>query len=151
MSTTPSEAENCNPSGQITSQTTEQEPVNLEPPLGRTFQDMTISKLQPYEGDVMFEGRHGQSIRFGSTYKTGLSPNFYSAGGENGDPIIVFSAGHRPGTKNKNESDEPIPNHIEDPNNDAAIMFMCNGQSIDIITASNLFDSYEVTFENEIN
>ena len=151
LSTTPSEAEDCNPSGQITSQTTEQEPVNLEPPLGRTFQDMTISKLQPYEGDVMFEGRHGQSIRFGSTYKTGLSPNFYSAGGENGDPIIVFSAGHRPGTKNKNESDEPIPNHIEDPNNDAAIMFMCNGQSVDIITASNLFDSYEVTFENEIN
>ena len=150
LSVTPSEAEDCNPSGQITAQTTEQEEVNLEPPLGRTFQDMPIKKLQPYEGDVMFEGRHGQSLRFGSTYKTGLSPNFYSGGGENGDPIIVISNGHRPGTKDKNESDEPIPNHIEDPNQDASIMFMCNGQSVDITTASNLFDSYEVTFDNQI-
>jgi len=151
LSTTPSEAENCNPSGQFTANPgTEQEPVDLTPALGRTFQDMPIMRLQPYEGDVMFEGRNGQSLRFGSTFKTGLSPNFWSAGGVNGDPITIISTGHRPGTKDKNESDIPIVNHIEDPNQDAAIMFMCSGNSVDLETASDNWDSYEVTYEANI-
>ena len=147
---TPSEAEDCNPSGQYSSQQGEKEDVDLTPPLGRIFQEMPLLRLQPYEGDVIFEGRFGQSLRFGSTYKTGLSPNFYSAGGENGDPIIVLSNGQRPGTKDQNESDEPIVNHIEDPNQDAAIMFMCNGNSVDIQTISDNWDSYEVKYESDI-
>jgi len=151
LSTTPSEAEHCNPSGQYSANAGEEEPVDLTPALGRTFQDMPILKLQPYEGDVIFEGRNGQSLRFGSTFKTGLSPNFWSAGGANGDPITIISTGHRPGTKDKNESDIPIVNHIEDPNQDAAIMFMCNGNSVDMETASDNWDSYEVTYESQID
>jgi hypothetical protein len=154
LTVTPSEAEKCNPSGQYTGNQGEKEPVDLTPPLGRYFQEMPIIRLQPYEGDVIFEGRFGQSLRFGSTYKTGLSPNFYSAGGENGDPVIVLSNGHRPGTKatigDQNESDEPIVNHIEDPNQDAAIMFMCNGNSVDIQTISDNWDSYKVKYDSKI-
>ena len=52
-----SDAEECNPSGVYSSETTEQQPVDLEPALGRIFQRMQVRKLQPYEGDVMFEGR----------------------------------------------------------------------------------------------
>ena len=36
-------------------------------PLGQYFEDKDIKRLLPYEGDYLLEGRHGHSIRFGST------------------------------------------------------------------------------------
>jgi len=50
--------------------------------------------LQPYEGDDIWEGRFGQSIRFGSTVTGDTSvyqnPNTPWKGGTNTDPIIVI-------------------------------------------------------------
>lgn len=53
------------------------------------------SMLQPYEGDDLFEGRFGQSIRFGSTVSDGDTSIYEHktppwSGGTNTDPIVVI-------------------------------------------------------------
>lgn len=71
-----------------------QETIN-NTPAGETFDKTNkISKLQPYEGDIIIESRFGSSIRFGSTSKN--VENYYSIQppwrGENiNDPITVIS------------------------------------------------------------
>ena len=43
--------------------------------LGDVFQDLSeVSRLRSQEGDIIYEGRSGQSIRFGSDQDTGQSP-----------------------------------------------------------------------------
>jgi|MDTG01.1.fsa_nt_gb hypothetical protein len=80
-------------------------PQNIaEKPLGETFEEQVVSPLQPYEGDILIEGRFGNSIRLGSTIQLNssatiddidkrytLSPSWN--GNLNSDPIIILSNG----------------------------------------------------------
>ena len=64
--------------------------------LGKYFQDNPyIKPLLPYEGDIIFEGRFGNSIRFGSTVNNELVTrnNDWSEEGIIGDPITVIRNG----------------------------------------------------------
>jgi len=131
----------CDPSGQYSSNVdAKNEPVDLTPQLGRTFQEANIATLIPYEGDVFFNGRAGQSIRFGSTNIGAATPNYWSGAGTVGDPIIIMSNGH-----NRPEGSDF---HIEDINHDAGTMFICGGQAVEIAVATDPnWDSYEVEYE----
>lgn len=63
---------------------------------GVNFEAKSISPLQPYEGDLMIEGRWGNTLRFGSTTKneTGLiNSSWHGADSTIGDPIIILSNG----------------------------------------------------------
>jgi hypothetical protein len=76
-----------------------QEEIDAAKP-GKTFQYKTVSPLQPYEGDLLLEGRFGNSIRFGNTVKTGgiYSVNAPWAGilhPKQPDPIIILSNGRK--------------------------------------------------------
>ncbi len=47
--------------------------------------------LLPFNGDIIYEGRWGNSLRFGSTSKSKSSLlNNWSTSGDNGDPITIF-------------------------------------------------------------
>jgi hypothetical protein len=60
--------------------------------LGSTFEERgNIHPLLPFEGDIIHEGRWGNSIRLGSTVKD--KPNDWSSTGKNGDPIIIIRNG----------------------------------------------------------
>lgn len=66
----------------------------IDTPPGITFNERVISNLQLFEGDVVTQGRWGNSIRFSSTIKTDnvkleKQPNW--VGDSAGDPIIVIS------------------------------------------------------------
>lgn len=53
-----------------------------------------IPQRQPYRGDVLFEGRFGNSIRLGNTHKQVTGTEFISrkwTGNEDGSPIIILS------------------------------------------------------------
>jgi hypothetical protein len=52
------------------------EEINAIKP-GNTFSRKSISPIQPYEGDVLIEGRNGNSIRFSSTLTTNYPSNHY--------------------------------------------------------------------------
>jgi hypothetical protein len=59
-----------------------------------SFTEQSVSPMQPYEGDVIHEGRFSNSIRLGSTVLGGnysLQPSWN--GTRSGDPIIIISNG----------------------------------------------------------
>jgi hypothetical protein len=62
--------------------------------LGNTFTEQSnIKPLTKYEGDVILEGRFGNSLRFGSTVVSGSFYNNWSKDGINGDPITIIRNG----------------------------------------------------------
>ena len=103
--------------------------------LGKTFVERAnINPLLPFEGDVIQEGRWGNSIRFGSTVNGKTN---WSETGENGDPITILRNGEDP-----NNGDEGWIPVVEDINNDLSSIWMTSTQQIPINVASSLYNSY---------
>jgi hypothetical protein len=104
----------------------------LEINLGNTFIERSnIHPLLPFEGDVIYEGRWGNSIRLGSTNKRkilGLIPdalNNWSTGkSTSGDPILILRNGQGQQAK---EGWLPIE---EDINNDESSIYLTSTQKI---------------------
>ena len=97
--------------------------------LGQTFNEnnvIDIHPLLPYEGDIIYEGRFGNSIRLGSTVnnaKSTIVTNNWSTVGENGSPIFIIRNGQGnitsdswiPTTEDiNNKLSTEIFNHIEE-------------------------------------
>ena len=129
-----SEAEDCNPSGQYTSNPGTVRSGLPDVPLGKIFEAQNIQRLFPYEGDVILEGRSGHSIRLASTVKGAKYPNWWSNTGENGDPITIISDGHSPTPGEYQIGDQTYDNiyKVEDPNNDGSIIVLTCTQTIPI-------------------
>jgi len=105
--------------------------------LGNTFQEKSnIKNLQPYEGDVIFEGRWGNSLRFGSTVTGSLNGWSVKDIGNEGDPITLLRNGQ--GSSN---TDAWIPTY-EDINKDPSSIWMTSTQQIKIDASSTTYDSY---------
>jgi hypothetical protein len=113
--------------------------------LGSTFKEkLNIHPLLPYEGDVIYEGRWGNSIRLGSTVKNSYTKNDWSEVGENGDPIVII----RNGQTNYNNLDPWIP-ITEDINRDSSDIWLTSTQKIPITPGSNLTNSYNPLYTTE--
>jgi hypothetical protein len=105
------------------------EEENIAP--GKTFVRKSVSSIQPYEGDVLIDGRNGNSIRFSSTidlsypdgyyYKT---PSWTGTQDTYGDPIIILS--NRTENKTKKEF------VVEDTESDASSLYLTSTQNISI-------------------
>ena len=105
--------------------------------LGTTFKERSnIHPLLPFEGDVIEEGRWGNSIRFGSTVKN--TPNTWSAVGNNGDPIIILRNG-----QSVNATTEGWIPITEDINNDLASIYATSTQQIPLNASSTNYTSYK--------
>ena len=110
--------------------------------LGKTFIERpNIHPLKPFEGDIIYEGRWGNSIRFGSTIKTKenqIPLNLWSEGtSTSGDPILIIRNGQ--GTQT-NEGWIPIEEEI---NNDEASIYFTSTQKIPLKASSTLYDTYK--------
>ena len=118
----------------------------VEPKPGNTFEEKAnIRNLFPNEGDVIIEGRFGNSIRFGSTAKQSKenknveSP--WSTEGKEGNPITIIRNG---------QSQVDLPNFnnwfpiYEDIQNDDSSIYMTSGQTIPVVLASNNFASFGI-------
>ena len=105
--------------------------------LGDTFSErLDVRNLQPYEGDIIYEGRWGQSIRFGSTVSGSIVPNPWSNAGANGDPITLLRNG-----QHEEDKESWIP-QVEDINKDASSIYLTSTQLIPISGSSTIYDSY---------
>ncbi len=116
----------------ITDQSTE---INL----GQTFNEnnvIDVHPLLPYEGDIIYEGRFGNSIRLGSTVNNAKIPNTWSSTGDNGSPIFIIRNGQGPLT-----TESWVPT-TEDINNDKSSIYLTSTQQIPLFLASNRQDSY---------
>lgn len=96
---------------------------------GKSFKETIVSPLQPFEGDVLIEGRSGNSIRFSNTLAKPADPSYFIkqndtyTGANAGDPLIIISNGR----KNK-QGKEFI---VEDVNKDAASIWLTSTQRLD--------------------
>ena len=105
--------------------------------LGNTFKEkINIKNIQPFEGDIINEGRWGQSIRFGSTVNNSIIPNPWSRVGNNGDPIYILRTGQYADGK-----DPWIP-QVEDINKDISAIYATSTQNIPIQVSSKNYNSY---------
>ena len=117
----------------------------VEPKPGNTFKEKAnIRNLFPNEGDVIIEGRFGNSIRFGSTAKQSEknknveSP--WSTEGKEGNPITIIRNG-------QSKADLDFNNWFpiyEDIQNDDSSIYMTSGQTIPVVLASNNFASFGI-------
>ncbi len=113
--------------------------------LGDSFKEKEgIKNLLPEEGDVIVEGRWGNSIRFSSTSKK--SNNSWSSVGEDGDPIIII----RNGQVVQSDSAPWTPTY-EDINSDGSSIYMTSGQEIPLELACKNLQSFNITLSNSFN
>jgi len=104
--------------------------------LGKTFKERSnIHPLLPFEGDILYEGRWGNSIRVGSTVKN--TPNNWSTTGSNGDPIMILRNGQGVQTE-----EGWIPT-VEDINNDDSSIYQTSTQKIPLKASSTSYFSYK--------
>ena len=107
----------------VTDQSTE---INL----GKTFKERSnIHPILPFEGDIIHEGRWGNSIRIGSTVKN--TPNTWSSNGTDGDPILIIRNGQL--VDASPEGWIPI---TEDINKDISSLYITSTQKLPIISSS---------------
>ena len=104
--------------------------------LGKTFKERSnIHPLLPFEGDILYEGRWGNSIRVGSTVPN--TPNNWSTTGQSGDPIVIIRNGQ--GVQSQ-EGWIPI---VEDINNDDTSIYLASTQKIPLKVSSTNYFSYK--------
>ena len=121
--------------------------------LGNTFQERGyIHSLVPYEGDIIYEGRWGNSIRFGSTIKTKILPsiglNNWSQGpSTSGDPITIIRNGQSP-KENKTAGYLQI---VENINEDLSSIYLTSTQTILLNASSVSYFSYPNNPPQDIN
>lgn len=116
----------------------EQDNESFKP--GTYFEEKAnIYPLYPFEGDIIYEGRFGNSIRFGSTdIIESLPANNWSITGSNGDPITIIRNGQNP------ELPTPAQNTTtEDINKDSSSIYLTSTQKVPItVSSQNDYLSY---------
>ena len=104
--------------------------------LGDTFvEEPDIHSLLPFEGDLIYEGRWGNSIRFSSTVSG--SSNDWSVTGSNGDPITIIRNGQNPNIL----TDGWVPT-VENINGDLSSIYLTSTQKLPLQASSINYNSY---------
>lgn len=110
--------------------------------LGNTFIERpNIHPLLPFEGDVILEGRWGNSLRFGSTVLDPSGSEFIfppnNTTGSPGDPITILRNGQSPLASSKGWI--PI---IEDITSDVSSIYLTYSQQLPITVGTNVRSTY---------
>lgn len=105
----------------------------------REVSSKIVYNLRAFPGDVIYQGRMGSSIRFGSTNED-KTLNKWSTTGDKGDPILILSNGHK-GTAKKNWG-----SIVEDINIDQASIWMTSTQEVRI---KDIIDNYKLDSFND--
>jgi|688.fasta_scaffold24813_8 hypothetical protein len=99
---------------------------------GKYFKERSdIYPLQPFEGDLIYEGRWGNSIRLSGTAP---DKNPWSTVGTQGDAITIIRNG---------QTDNPTKNGwdftVEDINTDASSIYLTTTQKVPLLANTNYF------------
>ena len=105
--------------------------------LGPGFKEYSnLHPLASFLGDNIIEGRWGNSIRLGSTFKS--NSNSWSTNGDNGNPITIIRNGQP-----KDASEEGYLPITEDINNDLSSIWLTSNQKIPITPTQFSTKSYQ--------
>jgi hypothetical protein len=113
--------------------------------LGNTFIERSnIKPLQSFEGDIIHEGRWGQSLRFGSTVNNSGVPNPWSVSGINGDPVTILR------NNQYDDNKDPWIPQVEDINKDESSIYLTSTQKIPIDVSSKSYTSFDTGLEPKL-
>lgn len=102
---------------------------------------LDVYPVQPYPGDVILEGRFGNSIRLGSTIDERrdypIKPAWKAGLGATGNPILIISNGTNPTQKPFNDFVQ------EEIDKDDSTIWMTSGQSVKFKPASDFVPSIQ--------
>lgn len=117
--------------------------INLNSPLNpsqNTFIERTnIHPLLAFNGDILYEGRFGNSLRLGNTSKSNSQyTNNWSTSGKNGDPIMILRNGQP-----INSSEEGWIPIAEDIRKDLSSIYLSSYQKIPIGLSNENFNSFQ--------
>ena len=109
--------------------------------ISKTFIDRAISSLQPYEGDILLEGRWGNTIRLGSSISNDadgkgfytLMPTWNTTHENRGDPIIILSNRDWADPRNNKDNKEFV---VEDIENAGSSLYLTSTQNFPNFTLS---------------
>jgi hypothetical protein len=112
---------------------------SIDNPSQATFVEKgNIHPLMPFAGDIIYEGRFSNSLRFGNTAKSKSQyANNWSSAGNNGDPITILRNGQP--TNASSEGWIPITENIK---NDLSSIYLTSTQKIPFSLANENFNSY---------
>jgi len=132
--------------GSVRRVTDESTEINLNSPLNpsqNTFiERINIHPLMPFMGDIMYEGRFGQSLRLGTTSKSkSIYKNSWSTVGNEGDPITILRNGQP-----KNSSDKGWVPITENINSDLSSIYLTSYQKLNNfnVASRELYNSYKI-------
>lgn len=107
--------------------------VDFQFPIGKNIPELKdINPLYPFPGDVIVQGRQGQSIRMGG-YKTEKNP--WTEVSNNGKPITIIRNGQ---IKTKNG----IDSIVEDIDKDVNSIYMMSDHKVSLTSANTKRKSY---------
>jgi len=110
--------------------------------LGRGVPEpITVNPLLPFQGDMLIEGRQGQSIRFTgfkSELADGTNINTFVDDENNGKPLIIIS-------NDQISTDNGFDHIKEDVNEDSTSIYLTSDHTIPLNAASSKRDSYDTT------
>jgi len=86
-----------------------------------------IRNLVPFEGDIIYQGRKGNGMRFGSTVKVYSDINEWSSTGDDGDPITILVNGYV-------TTDQSSQINVEEVNKELSSIYMTSTQVIPLTT-----------------
>lgn len=110
--------------------------------LGKTFTENNVLNnrpLLPYEGDIIYEGRYGNSIRLGSTVSNARLANPWSFAGKEGSPITIIKNGQ---PDDATATTDPWVPTVENINTDKSSIYLTANQQIPLVLSSNIVSSY---------
>ena len=113
--------------------------------LGKTFNENNVTDvhpLLPYEGDIIYEGRFGNSIRFGSTVKDPKYKNNWSEEGNNSDPITILRNGQSDTQLGVTGTNDAWVPSVEDINEDQSSIYLTSTQKIPLALPTTELGSY---------
>jgi hypothetical protein len=118
----------------VTDSSTEIDLNSPSNPSQNTFIERSnIHPILPFAGDVLYEGRWGNSLRFGSTAKSNSEyKNNWSEVGQNGDPIVILRNG-----QSSNISQEGWVPITENINQDLSSIYLTSTQKLPIDSSWN--------------
>ena len=126
-----------------------QDTVKQDITFGDTFLEKYILKLRAFEGDRIFEGRWGQSIRFGSTIAASGLFNWFkkdkttwSKRSDGGDPIIILRNGEP-------EDIDITKSLVENIDKDPSSIYITSTQLINIDLGDPPLKTYGLNLEGE--
>ena len=126
--------------GSVRRVTDESTEIDLNGESGGTFVEQTnIHPLLPFAGDIILEGRFGNSIRLGNTSKTDSEyANLWSNTGDNGSPITIIRNGQP-----EDSSEEGWLPTTENINTDLSSVTLTSTQQIPLEPSNEDYSAFD--------